>query len=294
MNAPFGLTGNGPVQRYEQREAQGLLPRGWISGLTLSNDSTDATNDIAISAGVCRSTVNIVDGVPSTRTCDQVDLEIPVQIIKQLDVEWAPENYDPEGYSGGGRSGGRSQSSVSNTTWHVYAAGAAGLPADILFHDSATQSSVLAALPGAFTAYRRIGSVIRLSGALLLFTQNKDSFRLRMPIRDVSSSTISTTESACILSVPVGLTLLVDLNVRISNAGSSADIYLRHPSDEDSQPSGSVAPMSTLSSAGAGSPAAAQARVWCNTSAQIMARASASSTTLIVATCGWWDARGHE
>jgi hypothetical protein len=43
-----------PLKRYEAREALGYLPRGWIDGLTLSNDTTDATNDIGIAAGCAR------------------------------------------------------------------------------------------------------------------------------------------------------------------------------------------------------------------------------------------------
>lgn len=33
---PLGLPGDGPVQRYEESEAQGWLPHGWISGLILT------------------------------------------------------------------------------------------------------------------------------------------------------------------------------------------------------------------------------------------------------------------
>jgi hypothetical protein len=61
VNLPLGLPGDGPIHRFEKLEAYGwlCLPPGWISGLILSNDGTDATNDIAVSKGVCRSTVNV-------------------------------------------------------------------------------------------------------------------------------------------------------------------------------------------------------------------------------------------
>src|ERR1700754_1262771 len=107
MNAPLRLPNSAIEKALALRYAQGSLPRGWIDGLTLSNDGTDATNDIGIASGSARSTSRIVDGAVSTLTRDQCDIDLPVAIIKQLDVAWAPENYDPDGFGGGDRSGGR-------------------------------------------------------------------------------------------------------------------------------------------------------------------------------------------
>ena len=50
MNLPYGLPRDGPLQRFERVERRGWLSGGFIDGLILSNDSTDATNAIGISA----------------------------------------------------------------------------------------------------------------------------------------------------------------------------------------------------------------------------------------------------
>lgn len=293
MNRIFGLPGSGPVKRYEQREALGWLPRGYIDGLILSNDSTDATNDIAVSAGVCRSTANVIEGAVSTLARDQLDIEIPASIIKQLDVSWAPENYDPAGYSGGGRSGMLSpQSSISNTTWHIYAVGGGDCQDDIMAIDSVTQATVISAIAaaGGFTAYRLVGSVLRVSAALLLFTQNGDFFRLKSPPLDNNDAT-STTAASKTISVPLGISVRALLNV-VSSITNDATSYIRHPDDTDSAPSLTAAPLSNLRNiAGAATPA--QLEIWTNTSAQITLRNTANNV-MCLATVGWWHPRGRD
>lgn len=243
MNRWYGLPNTSPLKALERKHAEGYLPRGWIDGLILSNDTTDATNDIAISAGVCRSTANVINGVPSTLSRDQVDMEIPVGIIKQLDVAWAPENYDEEGFSGGGRSGGRSPSSISDTTWHTFVIGGPGLPNDVLFHDSVTQSSVIAALPSGYTAYRRIGSVVRASSAIKAFTQFGDEFRWRTPAADFNSNPSSTSSAMGTLSVPIGVQvksiITFSLFQSVSALGVTGYAVVNSPYDADNAASSS-------------------------------------------------------
>jgi hypothetical protein len=287
MNAPLGLPGNGPIQRFERREAFGFLPRGYIDGLILSNDTTDATNDIAISAGVCRSTVNVIDGVASTRARDQMDMEIPVGIIKQLDVAWAPENYDDEGYSGGDRSGGRSASAISNTTWHTFVIGGPGLPPDVMFHDSATQSSIVAALPSGYTAYRMIASVMRASAAILPFTQTDDLFLLTTPVLDISNATPGTTANTGTLgSVPTGLKLLAMINIVVQ----TSVVYLSALDQTDSAGSGSSAPLSSFYDNA--NQVGGQLLVRTSTAAQFRYRCGGNQP-FYAATLGWWHPRGR-
>lgn len=296
MNRPLGLANRSPERVIADRIAMGWLPRGWIDGLVLSSDSTDITNDIGIAAGACRSTVSIVDGAASTLTRDQRDIEIPIAIIKQLDVAWAPENYDREGYSGGGRSGGRSASSISNTTWHVYAIGGPGVPDDILFHDSATQSSVVAALPGNYTAYRRIGSVLRESAALAPFVQHGDYFHRGAVVADVSAANPGTSAVTRTLSVPIGIRVLADVFVAANNAAAaqSPEVLLSDLEGTDATPSTTHAHISTtVAAAGFPTTICLPATVRTNTSAQIRSRASDTSAnfTLSITTRGWWDQR---
>jgi hypothetical protein len=282
MQRAFGPSNHSPLRDYERVRARGFLPRGYIDGLVLSNDSTDSTNDIAVSAGSCRSSSNIVDGAISTKTADQLDLEIPVSIIKQLDVSWAPENYDPEGFSGGDRSGGRSSSSLSNTTWHVFVIGGEGRQADILEHDATDPSAVL---PGGYTAWRLIGSLVRTGGAIKAFVQHGDLFMWVTPVLDVSNNTPGTSANTGTLTVPTGVRVMAFMNVMM-NVGQ---LYLSPLDITDQAATNGANPISTVDS-GTGD-GGSQAHVLTNTSAQIRYRA-AQNVLVAIATLGFYHQRG--
>jgi hypothetical protein len=287
--APRGLRGDSPLQRFESAERRGWLPRGWIDGLVLSNDGTDATNDIAISAGACRSTVSIVNGEVSTLAQDQIDIDLPVSIIKQLDVSWGPENYDPAGYSGGGRSGMLAPgSSIGNDTWHIYAVGGADKQPDILAVDSVTQADILAEVYKiGYTAYRRIGSILRASGAIRAFHQHGNLFLLSAAVSDYSGESISTTAGLLTLTVPTGVNVVALIRTE-SPSSSGESCYLSSPSVTDA--ASSIGTTANVVATSAGSRHLYELRILTNTSAQIRARASAT-IILDVATYGWEDPR---
>lgn len=298
MNRHRGLPHAAPHHRTDRFVAQGHFSRGYIDGLILSNDGTDATNDIGISAGVCRSTVSIVDGSPSTLARDQIDMEIPVAIIKQLDVAWAPDNYDTAGYSNGGRSGGRSASSLSDTTWPVYVIGKRSEKPDVLLHDSMTQSSVLAALPRGYTSYRYIGSILRESSAIVSFTQRADYFERKTMAADVSNTNPGTSAVTRTLSVPVGVVVEADVifaTVQVA-AGTATHGLISSLSSTDETPAIGLSHNTYVAqSAGFSTGAAAAVRVWTNTAAQVRTRVSYSDANVItyVKTRGWTDLRGR-
>lgn len=291
MNGPFGLPGGGSIQRYEAREVLGYLPRGWIDGLTLSNDTTDATNDVGIAAGTARSTARIVDGTASTLTRDQMDLELPVGIIKQIDTAWAPENYDPDGYPGSsdatGRSGGRSSSALSNTTWHYLLVGGGGLQTDVLIHDSATQSSILAEMQkiGGYTAYRWLGPIIRSSGAILAFFQNDDEFLWKDTVVEINNTAPggTTGNTLTLTGVPTGIIATALLN---QNTGGATQVRFSALSQTDVAPSGTNA----LTNAAQNAPG--QIRVRTNASAQIRYRLNVNAA-ISIGTEGFVISRGR-
>jgi len=293
MNRPFALPGSSPFKAWERRRSEGYLPRGWIDGLTLSNDTTDATNDIAIAAGSARSTVRIVDGAASTLTRDQMDLDLPVGIIKQLDVAFAPENYDPDGYSGGGRSGCRSSSSLADASWHYFLVGGGGLQTDVLAHDSATQSSVLAEMQkiGGYTAYRPIGSVVR-STSIVPFTQVGDYFSLVTKV-GANATNPGTSAVTRTLTVPTGIQVFA--RVAFGGSGGSSAFYVLFSdlAETDSVPSASLFNGGAPAVAG---PAIGVDYIRTNTSGQVRSRISASgaSDTLLWTTLGWIHSRGKD
>lgn len=77
-----------------------VLPSGHLSGLTLSNNGTDAINDIDIATGKARD------------KADSEDLALDTALPgKQLDVAWAV----------GSAAGLRDTGLIANATWHIHA-----------------------------------------------------------------------------------------------------------------------------------------------------------------------------
>lgn len=233
MNRPHRFSNAASEKYWERKRAQGFLPRGYIDGLTLSNDGTDATNDLVIADGVCRSTVSIVDGNASTSNRDQLDLEIPVSIIKQLDVLFAPSNYDGAGIDGGTRSGMLSSTSITDTTWHIHVVGKRGEPSEILAHNTFTQASILSEMQkiGGYTAYRNIGSIIRAT-SIKPFAQDGDEFLWKVAIADKSGASISTSAALIALTVPTGVKVRALFSAGADNGSGS--VLFTSPDQTDS------------------------------------------------------------
>jgi hypothetical protein len=100
------------------------------------------------------------------------------------------------------------------------------------------------------------------------------------------------------LSVPVGISVMAHLNVRMEEGAGGGLLYLSDPAASDQAASATVSPLSTLSlgvGAGTSHVLSAQARVRTNTSAQIRHRhgSSDASTVIRIATLGWIDTRGR-
>ncbi len=257
----------------------GVLGRGYIDGCTIANATGDATNDITIAAGVCRDSTNTVDITVAAMATG-----------KQLDANWAP------GDAAGMRN---SAAGIADTTYHLYAVAKADGTQDIYAHTSTTVATVITALQaesgGASYVYaRRIGSIVRSSAAILAFTQVGDSFRWKAPPRDINTSSLTTSSTTNTLTIPVGLVLEARLNCFASHASSQSNVYIRALTETDDPPSASNAPVATLRATASGAGTTVQANVFTNTSAQVAARADNSSTTLVVATVGWRDARGKD
>lgn len=260
-------------------EWRGLFPRGYIDGCIVSN-GTDTTNDINISAGVCRDSTNAVD------------ITVAAMAGKQLDANWAP------GASAGMRN---SAAAIDNGTYHIYAVSKADGTQDVYAHTSLTVATVITALQseagGANYIYaRRIASIIRASGAILGFTQRGDRFSLTtIPALDIDNPGLGMSSSTYTLErVPTGLELLVHMNVAISHGSTSPSVYFRHPSDADMAPTLTVSPLSQIRTGAAGATGMAEIAVYCNTSAQIAARSNATSTGFWGAILGWTDLRGKD
>ncbi len=155
-------------------------PRGYIYGLTLSNNSTDATNDIDIAAGQCASDDD-----------DPVLITLSSGITKRLDAAWAV----------GDGNGGLDTGSIADGTYHEWVIRRSDTGVvDALLSASATSP----VMPTNYDQKRRVGSIIRASGAIRTFKQAGDIFSWDTPTTEHSSTT-SRASALLAVTVPTGI-----------------------------------------------------------------------------------------
>lgn len=246
--------------------------RGYLFGLTLSNNASDAVNDIDIAAGAAASDAT----VPVTMTLSSI-------LTKRLDAAWAV----------GTGNGGLDTGAIANATYHVWLIQRSDTGVvDGCLSLSATSPTFGGNIPTAYDRKRLVGSVVRVSGSLRLFTQRGDDVMWSTPILDVSATSAGTAAVTRTLSVPTGRVFQAIMNVKLDSSGGNS-VYLSALTEADLAPSGSAAPLGSVGTAA--NTVVEQSRVWTNTSAQIRSRQllGGASDTLLIATIGYVDTRGR-
>ena len=263
------------------------LPQGYLYGCILSNNSSDATNDIDIAAGVCRDSTNAANITVSALT-------------KRLDANWAAGTNQGMRYSG---------AAIADTTYHIYAVSTASGTQDIYADPSASATTALTHLQAetggsSYIYARRIGSIIRASGTILSFVQDGDVFQLSLSVKDIDSTgSTNTAVSATLSSVPTGIRVKALFRGFVGNsAGRNNGVLFSDLSVTDQAPSTSVAApgesiatfqttnITTVNWGG-------DFGVFTNTSAQIRYRRDTNadaSTQVGIITYGWIDSRGRD
>jgi len=250
----------------------GAALKGQIAGLTISNNSTDATNDIDIAAGECASEATI-----------PLLMSYAGSTGIQLDVAY------------GTGSGGRFDSAISNGAWHVF----------IISNGTTVGRGLSKSLnptgepnyPAGYSHYRRIGSVIRASSALIGFTQVGDDFLLNVPVLDANAVSGPGTAAVLLaLTVPFGIKVIANVTVSYvdtSPVGGTA-VLVTSPDQTNTAPDFASRLGNVWGSAAAGD-GSNDLQVRTNTSQQIRYRFSQSTADhfLYVLTNGWTDTRGR-
>jgi len=239
------------------------LPKNYITGLTLSND-TDTAHDIAIAVGECRD------------AADSADLALSAVLTKQIDATWAA----------GDDAGGMFTGTVANSTWyhvHLIKKDSDGTI------DAGYDTSITAAnIPAGYTAYRRIGSVLTDGSANILnFIQIDEMFYWKDPPLDVNAVATGTALQTKTLSVPPDVNVMVHFN--FARATGTGLMYFKTPGVNDEAPSATAAPLGIWVTA---DNTYLHPPVMTNTSKQITSRAS-TDQNLYLATLGWQDFRGR-
>ena len=243
------------------------FPPGHLFGLTLSNNAGDATNDIDIAIGNARDST------------DAQNIVLAGALTKRLDAAWAV----------GTNQGGLDTGSIANTTYHVWLIKRSDTGVvDVLFSTSATSPS----MPTNYDYKRRLGSIVRVGGAIELFTQYDDLFLLSSPVVDVNVSNLGTSSSTYALaSVPTGIIVKAVIGAFVWKVANYAAVYVRALTQTDLAAAYNTTANVYDPSNGGGN--SNNLEVMTDTSAQIAARSSVTSTNLIVITRGWIDTRGR-
>ncbi|MBS4052678.1 MAG: hypothetical protein KGZ69_15980 [Methylomonas sp.] len=256
------------------------LPKGYISGLVISNNSSDAGHDIDISVGECRD------------SSDAANLAITSVLTKQIDVNWVA------GTNAGGFPSSLSLS--ANTVYHFFMIrNSSTSVVDAGFDTSLTAANLLTA--SSYDQYRRIGSVITNGSNTIIAFKTIESagggldFLWTDPPLDVDVTNPGTSAVTRTLSVPTGINVVAKMNVICRSAvAANSSVYLSSLDVNDEASSVTAAPLATVThNASAATDVGAQARVRTNTSAQIRSRQSGSTanTGFKIATLGWEDHR---
>ncbi len=257
----YGIQSLSAAQQNQARTNIGAALRGQIFGLTLSNNTTDAVNDIDIAVGEAASTES-----------NPVLMVLASALTKRLDANWAV----------GTGNGGLDTGSIANTTYHVWLIQRSDTGVvDSLFSTSATSPT----MPANYDRKRRIGSVIRSAGTILGFQQIGNLFSLNSGVVDRSSSS-PITDLLQTLTIPTGIRVspLFTVAIGATAAGTNAIVYI---GNGDRATAIQRIAQATVSSAAA---IGSLAKVYSNLTAQIRVTLDISSGSIsgfTLTTYGW-------
>lgn len=247
----------------------GGLLRGYLGGMTLSNDGVSPNTKVDVAAGSWADDGNTR---VMTNTAGTLDFSITgANGLADADVALA-----------------------ASTWYNVFAIGKADGTTALFAATSASPT-----LPTGYTLKRRLGSVkTDASSHLLAFSQNGDEFYWAASVLDVSVSSANLSSAVLYtLSVPIGVKVGVIFNFLMNEAVNNAEMYFSSPDQNDEAASLSAAPLSMSPFTTASNNFFGHINnLRTNTSAQIRARgyASSTSTALKIATLGWVDRRGKD
>lgn len=246
---------------------------GMLWGLTLSNNGTDATNDIDIAAGTAIDSTNAQF------------MTLASALTKRLDATW----------SVGTGNGGLDTGTIANATYHVWQIMRSDTGVvDALFSTSATSPT----MPANYDFKRRIGSIVRASATIRAFTQIGDVFTWSVPIQDISALNPGTSAVTATLSVPTGIVVSADIVAQYlpdNNFVTDSFMLVTALTQANTTPSSTLYHLGLQEDNGAGAATALSMSVATNTSGQIRYRISRSTSylTVTIVTIGWVDTRGR-
>ena len=241
-------------------------------GLTLSNNATDATNDIDIAPGSV------------TDSSGAEVLHLGATITKRLDATWAV----------GTNQGGLDTGAIANATYHVWLIMRSDTRVtDVLFSTQETSPT----MPTGYDYKAYLGAIIRSAGTILAFTQNLDEFLLKVPPMMVNTADPGTAAVLGSMQTPLNVKVDAIITVSLKDTTVGADTYMLVTSVDqtDTAPGIGTFSLAILNTSGTIEQVAYKDVVRTDTSRQVRYRLSASTAdhTVYIITHGWYDRRGR-
>lgn len=239
--------------------------RGYIGGLTLSNDGTTPNTVLDVSAGIAVDSTNAVTITLGAFT-------------KSTGGAWT---------SGTGNNGmGNGLTIANSTTYYVFVILNGGL-ADVYFDTSASAANA----PVGTTNFRRIGSFKTDGSAhIRTFIQRGDIFLWMLPTSTTQSAITSGTFTA---DAPTGITTTLLLNCLGSVGSAGARAVLFFSPDLTAQTANTPAGNDSLSWGAAETQDAGYVEI-STSNGTVKVDCGGSTTNVSVATLGWRDRRGQD
>jgi len=230
-----------------------------LSGLTLSNNATDATNDIDIAIGGC---------IDSTGT---EIMDLTSGITKRLDANW----------SVGTNQGGLDTGSKANSTWYyLYVIKRLDTNVvDVIFSASDTSPT----LPANYSVFRKIGAVVTDgAGAIRGFHMGVNRRAIwKTMVLDVDVTNQSTTRIAYTLTAPPNS--LSDIMLRIFNSGGLTHVLITGGYETEQNPTTDLRDLSVNNTTAS----TRIANIQLNASSQLNVDSDRSSTHIRIYTVSW-------
>ena len=242
--------------------------RGYIGGLTLSNDGTTPNTVIDVTTGAATSADNTTY------------LALGSAFTKSIASTWTV----------GTGNGGLDTGSVAASTWyHVYVIERTDTGVvDVLLSLSATSPT----LPTNYTKRRRVGSILTDgSSHILTFYQYGDTFLWMAPIGDFTTTTLGSAGATYTLSVPSGVTVTALMVGSFSHANAFTKLLIYSPLTGAQTPNSPLGNVTAQTEVAANTIGFSASVLTANST--INAVSSANSTSVFETTTGWLDTRGR-
>lgn len=262
------------AQKIQARANIGVPIKGYISdGFNLVRNAADPTNDLDFPVGVVASDQSMLMSHPAGTA--------------QLDVAYGTGN------------GGRFDATLSDGTWNAFVISNGTLVSRGLSKslDPTTQPN----WPAGFSHYRRVGSILRRSGAISPFRQFENYFFHSTRITDVSVINPGTAAVTRTLTVPTGFPVLAFGKAAIIiSPASGVNVRflllsaLNQPDNDPVAIGGTIAITTPAVPSATAHRAQGDFLTETNSSGQIRSRVNLSEDALniLVLTEGWIDFRG--